>query len=157
MAFHSRNHFIPEESIVKPRRLLDLSLEESERCLMRVLQDPSPMVVQCPYFTHMLGRFRWEDMLIVMVQRNSDDIYRSREKAKLGNGLPVDWGRAMKRLCDAYEVDSTDDPVQLVYDRWAQDCRKVPWALTLNYEDFRGHPLWTDEAGRKGWHVAQSE
>lgn len=93
-------------------------------------------------------------MLIVMIKRSVEDIYASRERARMPNGARVDWDRMYKRFCESYGIDSCNDPVKLIYDEWEWDRHRVPYSLTINYEDLRSHPLWVEN--RSNWHITQT-
>lgn len=144
-------HFLSEDAVCP--WILNRTIADAEHRLLSVLDDKSPMVLQAPYFSYMLGRFRWENLLVIMVRRAPPDIYRSRMRARMPGGGPVDWGRTHQRMLECYGVDKSDDMVGLVYRRWRQDRERIPMWLEVNYQDFADHPLWVDD--RSGWHISQ--
>lgn len=127
----------------------------NESLFLETVRDPRPKVIHAVQFPYLIGELP-DDVVAVMVVRDLDGIYKSREAARFADGSRVDFTYNDRRIVERFGELVAADASQFIYDQWAtQKLGRTAWA-EINYpDDVRNHPLWVDEPSRADWSVDQ--
>ncbi len=110
---------------------------------LKLLKDNGQFVVQAPTMSPYLHLL--QDVDVVWMRRDLQDVLRSQQR--------VGWGRYEELERDRY-FDHSQDPVAVVKTRAWDLFQRISLgesAWDLDYESLRGHKLWVEPEGRKGF------
>lgn len=130
-----------------------------EKLFLKVLADKQNIVVQCPAMSHIIHKVADENTLVVMMIRNSDDIYASEVRMKWFIGPYVELARLGMDRHTAKRFRMRGGRVSdLKYERWEKKQKKlIPHYLELEYESLSSHPLWIPREKRVNFGGKQTE